>query len=454
MAIGTDHRTRHVEPRPAISDALGGDARPLGCDRRDRQHGSFGDTLGKALDARRRAATPRSTGSRSRPRPATSTPSTTSRSLPPRRSCSRSSPSRSATGPSRPSTTSCACRSDRWPNRSHSCTEPAVDIRCSASPRCPEGRARRCRSSRWSPAPFVLSTRRRRRTAMSRDLHRPRATRRRSGHRRADQRAASPYELADGGRTVHGALERGVRPARRAVGRGAAELQRGLLRCSTSRASPPPSSVSASTTSGRWKASWPGRCARSTASSRRPSTSRCRRSRVFVDEPDAPDRVGARAHRRHPTSVSRDQVAAMVHLVAVLVKGMAPENVTIADASRRRVVDRRQSTGVGWQVVADASDATTAVRAGDAERRCVRCSAESPAPSNVAVTVTRRPRPDRTTVDHRVVRLHRCRLGRRHRRTHDRRRPTPVPTRPRHHRRARARRCAAVDDASRPGRRE
>lgn len=59
---------------------------------------------------------------------------------------------------------------------------------------------------------------------------------------------------------------------------------------------------------------------------------------VFVDEPSKPT-ASVLVATTDPGSITGDQVAAMVHLVAASVKEMAPENVTIADASGRVLTD-------------------------------------------------------------------------------------------------------------------
>ena len=67
---------------------------------------------------------------------------------------------------------------------------------------------------------------------------------------------------------------------------------------------------------------------------------------VFVDEPeDATASVLVRS--AGPTAVASDQVAAMVHLVAASVKGMAPEDVTIPDASGRVLTDPATAGSIG-----------------------------------------------------------------------------------------------------------
>jgi flagellar M-ring protein FliF len=53
---------------------------------------------------------------------------------------------------------------------------------------------------------------------------------------------------------------------------------------------------------------------------------------LFVDEPAQPT-ASVLVRTSDPSAVSSDQVAAMVHLVAASIKGMRPEDVTIADAS-------------------------------------------------------------------------------------------------------------------------
>ncbi len=67
---------------------------------------------------------------------------------------------------------------------------------------------------------------------------------------------------------------------------------------------------------------------------------------VFVDEPeDATASVLVRS--AGPTAITSDQVAAMVHLVAASVKGMAPEDVTIADATGRVLTDPSTAGSIG-----------------------------------------------------------------------------------------------------------
>jgi flagellar M-ring protein FliF len=53
---------------------------------------------------------------------------------------------------------------------------------------------------------------------------------------------------------------------------------------------------------------------------------------LFVDEPTQPT-ASVLVRTSDPAAVSGEQVAAMVHLVAASIKGMRPEDVTIADAS-------------------------------------------------------------------------------------------------------------------------
>ena len=108
------------------------------------------------------------------------------------------------------------------------------------------------------------------------------------GRRPARRRRASPYELADGGGTDHGAAAtRSTRPASRSAARACpAAAATAATRSSTSRTSPPRSSRSRPTSSGRWRASSPRRSRRSTASTPRSCTSRCRQKQVFADEQD------------------------------------------------------------------------------------------------------------------------------------------------------------------------
>ena len=66
---------------------------------------------------------------------------------------------------------------------------------------------------------------------------------------------------------------------------------------------------------------------------------------VFVDEP-ATATASVLVRSSNPASVGSDQVAAMVHLVAASVKGMQPEDVTIADASGTVLTDLGAVGGV------------------------------------------------------------------------------------------------------------
>ena len=59
---------------------------------------------------------------------------------------------------------------------------------------------------------------------------------------------------------------------------------------------------------------------------------------VFVDEPSKPT-ASVLVATTDPGSITNDQVAAMVHLVAASVKNMSPEDVTIADAGGRVLTD-------------------------------------------------------------------------------------------------------------------
>ena len=66
---------------------------------------------------------------------------------------------------------------------------------------------------------------------------------------------------------------------------------------------------------------------------------------LFVDEPAQPT-ASVLVRTTDPSAVSSEQVAAMVHLVAASIKGMQPEDVTIADASGA-VLTTGGVTGVG-----------------------------------------------------------------------------------------------------------
>jgi flagellar M-ring protein FliF len=66
---------------------------------------------------------------------------------------------------------------------------------------------------------------------------------------------------------------------------------------------------------------------------------------VFVDEPEQPT-ASVLVTRSGTASLTSAQVAAMVHLVASSVKGMTPENVTIADSSGA-VLSTAGQTGAG-----------------------------------------------------------------------------------------------------------
>lgn len=59
---------------------------------------------------------------------------------------------------------------------------------------------------------------------------------------------------------------------------------------------------------------------------------------IFVDEPSKPT-ASVLVTTDSASGVGREQVAAMVHLVSSSIKDMAPENVTIADASGRVLTD-------------------------------------------------------------------------------------------------------------------
>ena len=65
---------------------------------------------------------------------------------------------------------------------------------------------------------------------------------------------------------------------------------------------------------------------------------------VFVDEPDNAT-ASVLINTGGLTSVSGEQVAGMVHLVASSVQGMQPENVTIADSSGVVLASGGETTG-------------------------------------------------------------------------------------------------------------
>lgn len=65
---------------------------------------------------------------------------------------------------------------------------------------------------------------------------------------------------------------------------------------------------------------------------------------VFVDEPTNPT-ASVLVASAPSAPISNDQVAAMVHLVASSVKGMKPENVTIADASGNVLASGNETSG-------------------------------------------------------------------------------------------------------------
>ncbi len=67
---------------------------------------------------------------------------------------------------------------------------------------------------------------------------------------------------------------------------------------------------------------------------------------VFVDEPSKPT-ASVLVATTDPGSITSDQVAAMVHLVAASVKNMAPEDVTIADAGGRVLTDGSGAASAG-----------------------------------------------------------------------------------------------------------
>ena len=77
---------------------------------------------------------------------------------------------------------------------------------------------------------------------------------------------------------------------------------------------------------------------------------------VFVDEPTDPT-ASVLVETAGMNTVSSQQVSAMVHLVASSVKGMKPENVTIADSSGL-VLSAGGETGGGGGVAGSRNDAT------------------------------------------------------------------------------------------------
>ena len=94
---------------------------------------------------------------------------------------------------------------------------------------------------------------------------------------------------------------------------------------------------------------------------------------VFVDEPERAT-ASVLVRSAGAATVNSDQVAAMVHLVAASVKGMAPEDVTIADASGTVLTDPAMAGSVGGgdgrtQASSDVRARSRRVAAGDGRPR-------------------------------------------------------------------------------------
>jgi flagellar M-ring protein FliF len=106
---------------------------------------------------------------------------------------------------------------------------------------------------------------------------------------------------------------------------------------------------------------------------------------LFVDEPTQPT-ASVLVRTSDPAAISSDQVSAMVHLVASSIKGMTPENVTIADASGA-VLTTGGQPGAGLTGGTGRSDATaTFEQEMTASLRSM--IARVTGADNVAVTVT------------------------------------------------------------------
>lgn len=106
---------------------------------------------------------------------------------------------------------------------------------------------------------------------------------------------------------------------------------------------------------------------------------------VFVDEPTDPT-ASVLVAASGTNSIDNGQVAAMVHLVASSVKGMKPENVTIADATGNVLASGDESAGSGSAGADGRSDVTEQFEqdiAGDLRAMIARVTGMD----NVAVTV-------------------------------------------------------------------
>jgi flagellar M-ring protein FliF len=106
---------------------------------------------------------------------------------------------------------------------------------------------------------------------------------------------------------------------------------------------------------------------------------------VFVDEPTDPT-ASVLVATAGPTQFTNDQVAAMVHLVASSVKGMQPENVTIADATGVVLASGDETGGATAGGADGRSDATQQMEndiAGQLKAMIARVTGAE----NVAVTV-------------------------------------------------------------------
>ena len=106
---------------------------------------------------------------------------------------------------------------------------------------------------------------------------------------------------------------------------------------------------------------------------------------VFVDEPTDPT-ASVLVATAGPTQFTNDQVAAMVHLVASSVKGMQPENVTIADATGMVLASSDETGGATAGGTDGRSDATQQMEndiAGELRSMIARVTGAD----NVAVTV-------------------------------------------------------------------
>ncbi len=106
---------------------------------------------------------------------------------------------------------------------------------------------------------------------------------------------------------------------------------------------------------------------------------------VFVDEPTDPT-ASVLVASAGPAPINNDQVAAMVHLVASSVKGMRPENVTIADATGNVLASGDETSGAtagGADGRSDATDQMEQDIAGELKAMIARVTGAE----NVAVTV-------------------------------------------------------------------